>query len=113
SGFFNSGTGGTSGFGNVGSGGSGFWNIAGNLGNSGFLNVGPLTSGILNFGNTVSGLYNTSTLGLATSAFHSGVGNTDSQLAGFMRNAAGGTLFNFGFANDGTLNLGNANLGDY
>ncbi|KEB35014.1 hypothetical protein X113_01957, partial [Mycobacterium tuberculosis BTB07-234] len=33
----------------------------------GFLNVGPLTSGILNFGNTVSGLYNTSTLGLATS----------------------------------------------
>ncbi len=75
SGFFNSGDGGVSGFGNFGAGSSGWWNqaqteVAG--AGSGFANFGSLGSGVLNFGSGVSGLYNTGGLPPGTPAVVSG-----------------------------------------
>ncbi|WP_163662647.1 hypothetical protein [Mycobacterium shinjukuense] len=47
------------------------------------MNVGTMESGVLNMGNTVSGLFNTSTANMATQAFVSGVGNKGQEIAGF------------------------------
>ncbi|WP_264991436.1 hypothetical protein, partial [Mycobacterium kiyosense] len=67
SGFFNSGAGGVSGFGNFGANISGWQNAATGFGGvSGFRNVGAQQSGLLNWGNTLSGVYNTSGTDLST-----------------------------------------------
>ncbi|WP_042756043.1 hypothetical protein, partial [Mycobacterium tuberculosis] len=92
SGFFNSGDGSASGFGNVGPGISGLWNQVPNAlqgGVSGIYNVGQLASGVANLGNTVSGFNNTSTVGHLTAAFNSGVNNIGQMLLGFFSPGAG------------------------
>ncbi len=72
--------------------------------NSGFLNVRATDIRNLELpGNTVSRLTAPARLGLATSALCSGVGNTDSQLADFMRKRRGDVIQ---LRRDGTLNLG-------
>ncbi|WP_261898243.1 hypothetical protein, partial [Mycobacterium marinum] len=81
SGFFNSGPGGVSGFGNVGDTLSGVWNFGSYA--SGLQNYGgSLLSGITNLGGATSGLGNTSDLGLAIAGVISGIGNVGSQLSG-------------------------------
>ncbi|WP_232336941.1 hypothetical protein [Mycobacterium kansasii] len=64
SGFFNTGTGGSSGFGNRGLGLSGVFNVnlEGLFGGSGYQNVGSAISGLLNLGNALSGLGRTGNL---------------------------------------------------
>ncbi|MBC9077819.1 pentapeptide repeat-containing protein, partial [Mycobacterium canettii] len=128
SGFFNSGAGGGSGFGNFGANMSGWWNQAHTAlvgAGSGVANVGALSSGVLNLGSGMSGIYNTSVLGVGAPAFVSGIGNLGQQLSGLL---AGGSALNpvnilniglanvgnhnLGFGNVGNLNLGAANLGD-
>ncbi|RHW78663.1 pentapeptide repeat-containing protein, partial [Mycobacterium tuberculosis] len=87
SGFFNTGGGGGSGFSNSGSGMSGVLNAISDplLGSaSGFANFGTQLSGILNRGAGISGVYNTGTLGLVTSAFVSGFMNVGQQLSGLL-----------------------------
>ncbi|MGV0623880.1 hypothetical protein ABVK32_28725, partial [Mycobacterium kansasii] len=92
SGFFNSGVGGASGFGNVG-GGSGWWNVGRS---SGVGNVGVLGSGVLNLGDGVSGWFNT------VPSMGSGVGNVGEQLAGLFSAGPGGpSVFNLGLGNQG------------
>ncbi|WP_373123012.1 pentapeptide repeat-containing protein, partial [Mycobacterium marinum] len=97
SGFFNSGAGGASGLLNDAQGAvsgignaflesSGFFN-AGGPGLSGLQNVGTLESGWANFGNSLSGIYNTSILNLMAQAFVSGLGNTGHELSGFLNDA--------------------------
>ncbi|WP_421648498.1 pentapeptide repeat-containing protein, partial [Mycobacterium marinum] len=81
SGFFNSGPGGVSGFGNVGDTLSGVWNFGSYA--SGLQNYGgSLLSGITNLGGATSGVGNTSDLGLAIAGVISGIGNVGSQLSG-------------------------------
>ncbi|AJP81612.1 hypothetical protein K651_19600, partial [Mycobacterium tuberculosis] len=119
SGFFNSGDGGVSGFGNFGAGSSGWWNqaqteVAG--AGSGFANFGSLGSGVLNFGSGVSGLYNTGGLPPGTPAVVSGIGNVGEQLSGL--SSAGTALnqsliINLGLADVGSVNVGFGNVGDF
>jgi len=92
SGFFNSGQGSVSGFGNVGTAVSGFWNqvpetLSGAV--SGSFNVGQFVSGMSNWGNAISGYANTSSLGLMTAAFDSGVRNIGQKLSGFFTTGTG------------------------
>ncbi len=85
SGFFNTGGGGGSGFGNFGSASSGwFHQAAGELlgGLSGIGNSGSLASGLLNVGTDISGLFNVSTLDLTAPAVISGFGNLGQSLSG-------------------------------
>ncbi|MBP0500357.1 PPE family protein, partial [Mycobacterium tuberculosis] len=93
SGFFNiGGGGGLSGFHNVGAGMSGVLNAISDplLGSaSGFANFGTQLSGILNRGADISGVYNTGALGLITSALVSGFGNVGQQLAGLIYTGTG------------------------
>ncbi|WP_079029787.1 hypothetical protein, partial [Mycobacterium tuberculosis] len=74
-------------FSNSGSGMSGVLNAISDplLGSaSGFANFGTQLSGILNRGAGISGVYNTGTLGLVTSAFVSGFMNVGQQLSGLL-----------------------------
>jgi hypothetical protein len=48
-----------------------------------------MQSGWANFGNAVSGLYNTSVLGLNVAAFNSGIANVGSRLAGLFVTGTG------------------------
>ncbi|KBM23725.1 PPE family protein PPE54 [Mycobacterium tuberculosis UT0124] len=93
SGFFNiGGGGGLSGFHNLGAGMSGVLNAISDplLGSaSGFANFGTQLSGILNRGADISGVYNTGALGLITSALVSGFGNVGQQLAGLIYTGTG------------------------
>ncbi|WP_188113195.1 hypothetical protein, partial [Mycobacterium simiae] len=109
SGFFNSGTGTSSGFLNTGASNSGFNNV--NFGNSGVGNIGALQSGMANLGNSVSGLMNASPLDLSRPANLSGLQNVGVNLAGLLRDGTNGTTINIGLANLGGLNLGSANIG--
>ncbi|WP_414627766.1 pentapeptide repeat-containing protein, partial [Mycobacterium tuberculosis] len=118
SGFFNAGAGGGSGFGNFGAGTSGWWNQAHTAlagAGSGFANVGTLHSGVLNLGSGVSGIYNTSTLGVGTPALVSGLGNVGHQLSGLLSGGSAVnpvTVLNIGLANVGSHNAGFGNVGE-
>ncbi|ORB82619.1 hypothetical protein B1987_00665 [Mycobacterium kansasii] len=50
---------------------------------------GQPQSGVANLGNTISGWYNTSPVGILTSAFNSGIKNVGQKLAGFFRTGTG------------------------
>ncbi|CAM4433236.1 PPE family protein [third part] [Mycobacterium basiliense] len=92
SGFFNTGGGGGSGYGNFGSAMSGWFNAISDsaLGSaSGFANFGTQLSGLLNRGAGISGVYNRSTLDLITSAFISGFDNVGEQLSGLLFTGTG------------------------
>ncbi|WP_031740984.1 hypothetical protein, partial [Mycobacterium tuberculosis] len=112
SGFFNSGAGGVSGFGNVGAMVSGGWNQAPSAllgGGSGVFNAGTLHSGVLNFGSGMSGLFNTSVLGLGAPALVSGLGSVGQQLSGLLASGTAlhqGLVLNFGLADVGLGNVG-------
>ncbi|KCO70818.1 PPE family protein [Mycobacterium tuberculosis] len=117
SGFFNSGAGGVSGFGNVGAMVSGGWNQAPSAllgGGSGVFNAGTLHSGVLNFGSGMSGLFNTSVLGLGAPALVSGLGSVGQQLSGLLASGTAlhqGLVLNFGLADVGLGNVGFGNVG--
>ncbi|WP_235719647.1 PPE family protein, partial [Mycobacterium tuberculosis] len=119
SGFFNSGAGGVSGFGNVGAMVSGGWNQAPSAllgGGSGVFNAGTLHSGVLNFGSGMSGLFNTSVLGLGAPALVSGLGSVGQQLSGLLASGTAlhqGLVLNFGLADVGLGNVGLGNVGDF
>ncbi|CKT28477.1 PPE family protein [Mycobacterium tuberculosis] len=119
SGFFNSGAGGVSGFGNVGAMVSGGWNQAPSAllgGGSGVFNAGTLHSGVLNFGSGMSGLFNTSVLGLGAPALVSGLGSVGQQLSGLLASGTAlhqGLVLNFGLADVGLGNVGFGNAGSY
>ena len=88
SGFFHSGAGGASGFGNLGANTSGLFDWEA-LGSSGVNNVGALSSGFANLGHTVSGLFNASS---AANPFHDagqhvGVAQHQLDLAGLFRSS--------------------------
>jgi hypothetical protein len=92
SGFFHTGAGGNSGFLNVGSLTSGLNNengVLGAVGVSGYKNLGSLLSGFDNSGNSISGIFNTSTLDFATAALASGIGNVGEKLSGWFFQGAG------------------------
>ncbi|OBR97869.1 hypothetical protein A9W98_05235 [Mycobacterium gordonae] len=81
SGFFNTGLGNVSGFGNIGDTISGLWNVGSRI--SGFENYGgELLSGLTNLGSVMSGIGNTSTLAMAVAGLVSGVGNVGNRLSG-------------------------------
>ncbi|KQH75324.1 hypothetical protein AO501_29910 [Mycobacterium gordonae] len=81
SGFFNSGGGGTSGFGNIGDTISGIFNVGSHI--SGFENYGgELLSGLTNLGSAMSGIGNTSSLDIAVAGLISGIGNAGTRLSG-------------------------------
>ncbi|MHA7653928.1 hypothetical protein ACX9NJ_29465, partial [Mycobacterium sp. ML2] len=81
SGFFNSGGGNSSGFGNIGDTISGLWNVGSAV--SGLENLGGnLLSGFTNLGSAMSGVGNTSALNLAVAGLISGVGNIGNRLSG-------------------------------
>ena len=115
SGFFNTGAGGGSGLLNTGAGlVSGFFNLVAvaGAGLSGFSNSGS-GSGFSNLGSSVSGWRNTSSLSLSEPAFLSGFENVGSKLSGmYINGVTGGTTFNLGAGNVGSLNLGDGNVGD-
>ncbi|WP_265349288.1 pentapeptide repeat-containing protein, partial [Mycobacterium tuberculosis] len=118
SGFFNTGAGGGSGFGNFGANMSGWWNQAHTAlagAGSGIANVGTLHSGVLNLGSGLSGIYNTSTLPLGTPALVSGLGNVGDHLSGLLASNVGQnpiTIVNIGLANVGNGNVGLGNIGN-
>jgi len=115
SGLFNTGAGGGSGVLNTGAGlVSGFFNLVAvaGAGLSGFSNSGS-GSGFSNLGSSVSGWRNTSSLSLTEPALLSGFENLGSLLAGmYINGVTGGTTFNLGAGNVGSLNLGDGNVGD-
>ena len=115
SGFFNTGAGGGSGVLNTGAGlVSGFFNLAALVGAglSGYSSSGS-GSGFSNLGSGVSGWRNTSSLSLSEPAFLSGFENVGVTLSGWYVNGlTGGTTFNLGAGNVGSLNFGDGNQGD-
>jgi PPE-repeat protein len=115
SGFFNTGAGGGSGLLNTGAGlVSGFFNLAFLAGAamSGFSNSGS-GSGFSNRGSAVSGWRNTSSLSLSDPAYLSGIENFGALLSGYYINGVtGGSTFNLGAGNVGSLNFGDGNVGD-
>ncbi|AIH89749.1 hypothetical protein IU19_16550, partial [Mycobacterium tuberculosis] len=108
-----------SGFGNVGAMVSGGWNQAPSAllgGGSGVFNAGTLHSGVLNFGSGMSGLFNTSVLGLGAPALVSGLGSVGQQLSGLLASGTAlhqGLVLNFGLADVGLGNVGLGNVGDF
>lgn len=115
SGFFNTGAGGGSGILNTGAGlTSGFFNqalVAGS-GLSGYSSSGS-GSGFSNLGSAVSGWRNTSSIDPTLGAFLSGFGNIGVLLAGmYINGPTGGTTFNLGAGNVGSLNFGDGNFGN-
>lgn len=115
SGFFNTGAGGGSGLLNIGAGlVSGFFNdaLVPGAGLSGYSSSGS-GSGFSNLGSVVSGWRNTSSLSPTAAAVISGVGNLGVLLSGlYVNGLSGGTTFNLGVGNVGSLNLGDGNVGD-
>jgi PPE-repeat protein len=115
SGFFNTGAGGGSGLLNTGAGlVSGFFNLAFLAGAamSGYSNSGS-GSGFSNLGSAVSGWRNTSSLSLSEPAYLSGIENFGALLSGYYINGVtGGSTFNLGAGNVGSLNFGDGNVGD-
>ncbi len=115
SGFFNTGAGGGSGILNTGAGlTSGFFNqalVAGS-GLSGYSSSGS-GSGFSNLGSAVSGWRNTSSVDPKLAAFLSGFGNLGVLLSGmYINGPTGGTTFNLGAGNVGSLNFGDGNFGN-
>ncbi len=114
SGIFNTGAGGGSGILNTGVGlVSGFFNLAAlaGAGLSGFSSSGS-GSGFSNLGSGVSGWRNTSSLSLTDPAFLSGFENLGAALSGaYVNQVTGGTTFNLGSGNVGSMNFGDGNKG--
>ncbi|REM12875.1 PPE family protein, partial [Mycobacterium tuberculosis] len=78
--------------------------------------AGTLHSGVLNFGSGMSGLFNTSVLGLGAPALVSGLGSVGQQLSGLLASGTAlhqGLVLNFGLADVGLGNVGLGNVGDF